>query len=152
MKKSFSSIFVFAACSFVFAHICYTAPIHDAAASGALEVVKMLIEQKSTPVDLKDKRHGATALHIASLAGHEEVVRYLLKNGAAVNILDKANATALMYAAEYTKNPEIIVVLLDAGADAKIEDFEGYKAIDYADENENLKDTDAYWMLNDASY
>jgi hypothetical protein len=43
--------------------------------------------------------------------------------------------------------------LLDAGADAKARDESGRTPFDYAREkNEKLKNTDAYWRLNDAQY
>jgi hypothetical protein len=43
-------------------------------------------------------------------------------------------------------------VLLAAGADASLEDKNGKTAWDYAQLNKAFKDTDAYWMLNDARF
>ena len=49
-------------------------------------------------------------------------------------------------------NPEVIDVLLDNGADGTLESDIGKTAFDYAEENSFIKDTDAYWRLNDAQY
>ena len=76
----------------------------------------------------------------------------LLKAGADLKAKDKDGLTALMYAAEFGENPEIVIALLKAGADAKATSKEGKTAFDYAQDNVNLKDTDAYWKLNDARY
>ena len=45
-----------------------------------------------------------------------------------------------------------VSMLLDAGSDGSIKDDDGKTAWDYAQANEKLKDTDAYWMLNDARF
>ena len=42
--------------------------------------------------------------------------------------------------------------LLNAGADAKAKDDKGKTAFDCAKNSEKLKNTDAYWKLNDALY
>ena len=68
-----------------------------------------------------------------------------------VNEKDSEGMTALMRAAQYNSTSEIITTLLKAGADPKAIDAYGEKAIDYAWENENLKNTAAYWELNDVS-
>jgi ankyrin repeat protein len=76
----------------------------------------------------------------------------LLKAGADVKAQDKNNGlTALMYAAETNQNPEVITTLLKSGADAKAKDNAGKTALDYAQDNENLKGTDAYRQLQEAS-
>ena len=44
-------------------------------------------------------KHKRTALHVASRQGHEEIVRYLLKDASAnPNALDKDEATPLIHA------------------------------------------------------
>ena len=57
-----------------------------------------------------------------------------------------------MAAAMSNENPEVIMTLLKAGAEAKAKDNNGFTAFDYAQEDERLKGTDAYQMLNDAQY
>ena len=56
-----------------------------------------------------------------------------------------------MLAAQYTANPDVITTLLKSGANPKEIDMYSKRVIDYAKENENLKNTDAYWELNDLS-
>jgi ankyrin repeat protein len=64
---------------------------------------------------------------------------------------DKGGVTALMLAARYNRNPDVINALLNNGANAKIKDHDGRMAIDYAEQNKNLKDTDALLRLKTLS-
>jgi len=61
---------------------------------------------------------GFTALIVASAAGHDAQIKYLLKHGADVNALHEESATALMYSAA-TGHIEAVKILI--GADAKID-------------------------------
>jgi len=74
-----------------------------------------------------------------------------LDAGADVNARSEGGETALMWAAR-DGTPEHLKVLLDAGADASIKDTDGKTVWDLAQDNEKLKDTDAYWMLNDLRF
>jgi hypothetical protein len=56
------------------------------------------------------------SLHVASLAGHETVVRLLLENGAAVNAVNGWHGTALGGASE-AGHENIVQLLLENGAD-----------------------------------
>ena len=47
---------------------------------------------------------------------------------------------------------EFVTVLLEAGADPNARDSDGKLPFDYAEDNEQLKGTDAYWKLNDARF
>jgi ankyrin repeat protein len=49
------------------------------------------------------------------------------------------------------EHPEVITVLLKAGGDAKAKNSDGKTAFDYAQKNANLKGTDAYRQLQEAS-
>jgi ankyrin repeat protein len=75
-----------------------------------------------------------------------------LKAGAEINARDEKGQTPLMKAAMLNENPESILFFLKAGADATLKDNRGERAIDLAEENEAVKDTDAYWKLDDASF
>jgi len=57
-----------------------------------------------------------------------------------------------MWAAMVNKNPEVIIALLNAGADGKLKSSEGKTAFDYAKDNPKIKDTAAYWALNEARF
>jgi ankyrin repeat protein len=72
-----------------------------------------------------------------------------------VDARDEYGQTALIEAAwsfQNSSTAEHVKVLLDAVADASLKDNLGKTAWDYAQTNEGLKDTDAYWMLNDARF
>jgi ankyrin repeat protein len=79
-------------------------------------------------------------------------VKESLEQGAEVNARDNGGWTPLMIAANYSSTPEIVTLLLEKGADALAKDEDGKKAIDYAKENDQLKDTKAYWKLHDQSF
>ena len=67
----------------------------------------------------KDK-NGATALMVAAQAGHAEVVKVLLENGADVNATDGEGSTGLMYAAKHG-HLATAKLLLERGADVNAE-------------------------------
>ena len=73
----------------------------------------------------------------------------LLAVGAWVNI---PGHSPLHHAARFANNPAVIEALLSAGADASARDPNGKTPWDYAQENEALRGTDAYWLLNDARF
>jgi ankyrin repeat protein len=75
-----------------------------------------------------------------------------LKAGADINTRRENGGTPLHDAARSNSNPEVISVLLKARADANARDKYGKRPIDYAKaDNEAIKNTDAYWQLNDAT-
>ena len=77
-------------------------PIFCAAANGHAEALKVLLKQDFHPNDLdKADRNKETAMHIASKAGHEKVVRALIRNGASVKVLNAMGMNALDLAISY---------------------------------------------------
>ena len=86
-----------------------------AADGGQLEIVKILIDQKAD-VDKVDKN--GTALMLATLKGHTDIVKYLLEEGAQVNLTNEWGNTALSYAiiADKKDNVEVVKLLLEKGA------------------------------------
>ena len=73
-------------------------PLHEAASSGSLAVVKLLLEAaKKKGIDIVNVKRfsGETPLHDAALRGHGAIVRLLLKYDADASINDRQNETAL---------------------------------------------------------
>ena len=95
--------------------------------------------------------NGRTALMYVAWRGTAENVKMLLDAGADLTARDEDGETALMNAARYG-TAEDLKLLLDAGADGSVKDSKGKTAWDHAQNNEKLKDTEAYWMLNDARF
>jgi uncharacterized protein len=96
--------------------------------------------------------YGYSALFSAARRNDNPQISITLINaGEDVNAQSEENFTPLMFAAANTTNPEVLSVLLKAGANAKVQDNTGKIALDYAKENESLKGTDAFKMLEEAS-
>jgi ankyrin repeat protein len=130
----------------------FTGLMHAAGFNENPEVITTLLKA-GADLMARDTKFGMTPLMLAA-AGNQnpEVITTLLKAGADINARDKAGQTPLMVAAYKNENPDVIMTLLKAGADAKVKDGTRKTAFDYAGDNEKLKDTDAYWTLNDAQY
>jgi ankyrin repeat protein len=94
--------------------IVHADPIHDAAKSGDLDQVQLLIVQG---VDVNEKAtRDETPLIIASLAGNGEIVNYLLQRGANINARNASGMTSL-HAAAYAGHSDIVSLLVAKGAD-----------------------------------
>ncbi len=94
---------------------------------------------------------GGTALMYAAVSNPPQVITTLLNAGAHVNDQDQDGGTPLIWAATFNPNPEVILILLKAGADPKAKTTEGKTAFDLVQENANLKGTEAYRQLQDAT-
>ncbi|KAJ6486392.1 ankyrin repeat-containing domain protein [Mycena vitilis] len=75
--------------------------------------------------------HGKTALHIAALKGHEELVRMLIDFGADVDLSDNKGNTPLHYASSWGHIP-IVQLLIERGCQYAARNNEGFTASDYA--------------------
>lgn len=51
-----------------------------------------------------------TALHFAADRGYNEIVEFLVQNGASINTIDSSGQTALMYAASCENKVGLLVV------------------------------------------
>ena len=89
------------------------APLWAAAASGRLDVVKLLIE-RNADVDSRTLT-GSTPLRVAAHEGHLDVVRCLVESGADVNARNDYESTPLM-AACYYGHVSVVTYLFDKGA------------------------------------
>lgn len=74
-----------------------TTALHVACLQGNLQMAEHLIKDLHIDVDYLD-RTGSTALMYAAYAGHLEIVKYLVKNGANVTIKNLKGGTAARYA------------------------------------------------------
>ncbi|CAI8028798.1 Ankyrin repeat domain-containing protein 29, partial [Geodia barretti] len=97
--------------------------LHNAAERGDVEAVERLLST-SVNVNSRTEDEGHTALRLASWKGHVEVVRLLLKAGAAVFIPDKDGLSPL-YVASQEGHSEVVDVLVKAGADVNQATTEG---------------------------
>ena len=80
--------------------------------SGDLFDVMAMLESGRVNVNAKSSINGRTALMLASEAGHFEVVKYLVENGANANLKDNDGKTAL----DFAETDEIRQFLINNGA------------------------------------
>ena len=101
-------------------------PLHEAAANGSIEIAELLINYGT---DINEKscanqelfyNNPETPLMIAARAGHQEMVRYLIKKGAQVTEPDNSGRSAINCAGQ-GGHIKIIEYLLSCGA--KINDI-----------------------------
>ena len=105
-------------------------PLHYACGSGALDVVKMLVEA-GVGVRATDDE-GATCLTVAAYLGNTETARYLVGlPHVDVNHRSSANFTVL-HSAAANKETDVAQVLIDAGADIDARDNEGHAPLYFA--------------------
>ena len=95
-------------------------PLYYAALSGFYELVKHLTLKYPQCVKAKGGRCG-TALHSASLRGHLQVVRYLLRLGVDHSVRNSGNSTSLLLAS-FKGHRDVVKCLLDHGADLDLRD------------------------------
>jgi ankyrin repeat protein len=95
-------------------------------------------------------RPGSDFFNLVSTGTPAQVVQ-AIQAGADLNARDEEGETPLMIACMRNPNTEVVSTLLKAGAEAKIKDNRGRTALDYAENNETLKGSDAYRMLQEAS-
>src|ERR1043166_7769290 len=82
--------------------------LQDAAARGEIDKVRSLIQ--ANPASINAREGGTTALHEATRAGHLEIVKLLVANGANVNATDFSGLTPLKLALG-RRNTEIAELL-----------------------------------------
>ena len=85
---------------------------------GNEEAVRQALETQPELVNSRDtrlRREGWTPLHVASMGGHEEVVRLLLEHGADVHA-QKKDGDAALHLATVHRRDKVMRVLLEHGA------------------------------------
>ena len=90
----------------------------------------------------------------AARRGNASEVKAALAAGADPGALDEYGTTPLHWAAGAfgNHNPLVITALIEGGADPSARDDDGKVPFDYAKDNEALKGTEAYWLLNEARF
>ncbi|KAF7288299.1 ANK-REP-REGION domain-containing protein [Mycena chlorophos] len=96
----------------------------------ALRMARMYYDRYPDILDWSNV-HGKTALHMASLKGHEELVRMLCDFGADVDLSDNKGNTPLHYASSWGHIP-IVQLLIERGCVYTAKNNEGFSALDYA--------------------
>jgi ankyrin repeat protein len=129
------------------AELAQATPLHHAAATGDLEIVRLLVERDADQT-ARDRRRGATPIGWANERGHTPVVRFLFSQGSPADLREAAayglvervreiveaggadldaadeSGTALHHATRWG-HPEIVEILLDGGADPAAKDGAG---------------------------
>lgn len=87
--------------------------LHRATKEGNYTVVDELLKSGYHSLDAKNQ-DGQTALHLASILGHNDIIQRLIEAGASVNTRDCHGLTPLHYACQ-TNRPTTARILIDTG-------------------------------------
>ena len=106
--------------------------VWKAAELGLLGAVKKLVSE-GTPID-KTKRGDVTALHMAALGGHVEMVEWLLDNGANINARTLSQpgypgAETPLYLAVAAGRTSVVDLLVRRGAKLNLKSSDGTSAL-----------------------
>ncbi|XP_058263435.1 ankyrin repeat domain-containing protein 26 isoform X3 [Hemibagrus wyckioides] len=102
--------------------------VHKAAFTGDVAKLKQL--SKKNDLNQLDKEN-RTALHIACVHGHTEVVQYLVENKVKLNLCDNQNRSALMKAVQCQQD-RCVSILLEHEADPNLVDINGNTSLHLA--------------------
>ncbi|TRY33429.1 ankyrin repeat domain-containing protein [Aliiglaciecola sp. M165] len=106
----------------------------EAAREGQLEVVNWLLSHKADPaVSASKNALSLTALHLASLSGHQDIVRKLAKAKVNLNAQDTDGNTPAMWA-YFSNHKATAKLLLELGADPTVKNKHGNQLPDLTDE------------------
>lgn len=112
-------------------------PLHNAAAGGSFEIVRYLVEELHTDVNILDANQ-VTALHFASGRGFLPIVEFLLQQGADVQLRTNAGSTPIIDSA-FSRNLELTKLLVQHGSDVRDENEFGVSALHYAARNGDVE-------------
>jgi len=118
---------------FVFVMPVLAQDIYEAAWSGNLDRVKVLIKENPDLLHIKS-REGYNPLHSATTYNRKKVVAFLIEAGADKNVANLWGKTPFHRAAEMG-HLEIVEILLEAGADINIKDKRGWTPLRWAVSN-----------------
>ena len=108
-----------------------TTVLGTAAYEGQTDILLLLVDELSVPVNVQDPLQQRNALHWACMGGHVSAVRALVDRKADVNCADRDNVTPIIRAA-ITGRRDIVSVLVDHGADVRRLDRLRSSALHYA--------------------
>jgi ankyrin repeat protein len=109
-----------------------------ACASGKLDIVKQRLDER--PEDLNEGDHAQnTPLHTASIAGHANIVKFLLAAGCVVDPVNVARDTPLHDAID-NGHLDVVRLLLDAGANPRKANGKGEDPYDLVEEDTDVTD------------
>jgi hypothetical protein len=98
--------------------------LHYAAFCGLHSIVDFLITAHSQDIHSRAFDDELTALHVAVIRGHAEVVQILLERGADPTVQDKDGQTPFHFAS-LKGDVEVIRMILEQGADPTVQDKHG---------------------------
>ena len=105
----------------VWSSLAFCGEIHDAAESGDLTKVEILLKDNPALATSKNN-YGATPLHLAAQNGHKDVAKLLLAKGADVNAKDSYDGEEPLHAAAQTGRRDVVELLLANKADVNARD------------------------------
>ncbi|KKP29647.1 MAG: Ankyrin repeat domain protein [candidate division TM6 bacterium GW2011_GWF2_30_66] len=129
-------------------------PLHVAAGKANINIIKLLIQNRTTESLNKTDKNGLTPLHYACKGDDTEAIKLILQNGSKdlINKADKFGNTPPYYACAGSKNRnslDVVMVLLSNGANIDIksrsiaarkpEIKEYFKLIENQSENKKIK-------------
>ncbi|XP_026842442.1 uncharacterized protein LOC6590088 isoform X4 [Drosophila persimilis] len=122
--------------------------VHDAARDGSLLALQQALDRRKFAIAKDDiSPNGSTALHVAVLFGHTDIVRYLASRfPETMTITDNDGRTPLHYAATIKDNGHFYNMLSQLGGNSKALDKLGHTAEFYLDK-EKAKDILNYTEL-----
>uniref|UniRef100_A0A7S1KN85 Non-specific serine/threonine protein kinase n=1 Tax=Percolomonas cosmopolitus TaxID=63605 RepID=A0A7S1KN85_9EUKA len=104
-------------------------PLHAACHHGHLEVVQLLVEKGSAPVNYVEPLRGFTPLFLAAEKGNEQIVRYLVHFGADLSFRTSDKKTVLHYATLSGNLGLVQFVVREKPVLARMRDSDGYSPL-----------------------
>lgn len=89
--------------------------IHTACVDGNFLLVKRVIAAQPSNIEASDVI-GSRPLHVASHYGHNDIIRFLIAQGADINAVDNFKSTPLVV----TRNPQTVQLLVSHGGDINL--------------------------------
>ncbi|KAL8896941.1 MAG: hypothetical protein Q9192_002818 [Flavoplaca navasiana] len=103
----------------------YGSALRAAAMYGQINVLNQMLERQNIDVDDADREDGTTALHLAAMTDHLDIVKLLQTHGAKSKKVDLKGRAAIYHAIR-AKGPSCLEYFLDENADTSSRDKDGY--------------------------